>query len=331
VTAPLPGVPRGTLIGCLAAVWLLWGSVYLGIRLVIDEVDPFQAMAQRFLVAGLLLTIVVLVRRGPGGMRVTRRELGALVLTGVLLLGLGNGLQALGQVEGLPSGIAALVIACVPAWAVVLRAVTGDRPPLMTWVGVTVGFAGLVVLVVLGGGSSGSVPLTGVLLCAAASLCWTVGAHLQGVLRLPRDLIAIAAYQQLVAACCSALLAAATGERLSVDYSERGWVALGYLVVACSIVAFLAFAWLLSHVPLSLTATHAYVNPVVAVLLGWLVLGEPVGLPVLLGGSVVVGAVVLIVLAERPATRGTRVAVAPPPSVPAPTHGAPVTPLTPRG
>jgi len=311
------------LVACLAAVWVLWGSVYLGIRLVINEVDPFQAMAQRFLVAGLLLTVVVVVRRGPAGMRVSRRELGALVLTGVLLLGLGNGLQALGQVEGLPSGVAALVIACVPAWAVLLRAVTGDRPPLMTWAGVVVGFVGLVVLVVLGGGSGGTIPLLGVLLCVVASLCWTVGGHLQGVLRLPRDLVTIAAYQQLVAACCSALLAVVSGERLDVGYSPRGWAALGYLVVACSIVAFLAFAWLLTHVPLSLTATHAYVNPVVAVLLGWLVLGEPVGLPVLLGGSVVVGAVVLIVLAERPPGARRSAAVR--------QEAAAVTPITPRG
>ena len=173
------------------------------------------------------------------------------------------------------------------------------------------------------GGSGGTIPLLGVLLCVVASLCWTVGGHLQGVLRLPRDLVTIAAYQQLVAACCSALLALVSGERLDVGYSPRGWAALGYLVVACSIVAFLAFAWLLTHVPLSLTATHAYVNPVVAVLLGWLVLGEPVGLPVLLGGSVVVGAVVLIVLAERPPGAGRSSTVL--------QEVVAVTPITPRG
>jgi drug/metabolite transporter (DMT)-like permease len=299
VTTSAPAVSRGLLVACLGAVWVLWGSVYLAIRLVIEEADPFQAMAQRFLVAGLLLGAVVVVRRGPVGLRVTRRELGSLVLTGVLLLGLGNGLQALGQVTGLPSGIAALVIACVPAWAVVLRSVTGDRPPPVTWLGVAVGLAGLVVLVVLGH-DAGRMPVAGVLLCLAASLCWTVGAYLQGVLRMPRDLFVVAAYQQLVAAGCSAVLAVASRERLSIDYSLRGWVALSYLVVACSIAAFLAFAWLLSHVPLSLTATHAYVNPVVAVLLGWLVLREPIGAPVVVGGSIVVIAVLLIIRAERP-------------------------------
>lgn len=301
MNTPAPGAPRGTVAACLVAVWVLWGSVYLAIRLVIEDVDPFQAMAQRFLVAGLVLGAVVLVRRGPGGLRVTRRELLSLVVTGVLLLGLGNGLQALAQVEHLPSGIAALVVACVPAWAVLVRVATGDRPSPLTWLGVVVGLAGLVVLVVLGGGGEGGgVPLVGVSLCVAASVAWTIGGYLQGVLAIPRDVVTVAAYQQLVAAGCSAVLAVATGEHFSVAYSGRGWFALAYLVGACSVVAFLAFAWLLRHVPLSLTATHAYVNPVVAVLLGWVVLAEPIGPPVLFGGGIVVGAVVLLVMAERP-------------------------------
>jgi drug/metabolite transporter (DMT)-like permease len=319
---------------CLGLVWVLWGSVYLAIRLVIEDVAPFQAMAQRFLIAGLLLAGVVVLRRSPRALRVTRRELLTLVLTGVLLLGLGNGLQALAQVKGVPSGIAALIIACVPAWAVLVRFVTGDRPSAVTWLGVAVGFSGVVLLVLLGRGTGGAIPIVGVVLCVGSSLAWTVGGFLQGVLRLPRDLLTVAAYQQLVAAVCSAALAAAMGERFSIDYSARGWFALAYLVLACSIVAFLAFAWLLTHVPLSLTATHAYVNPVVAVFLGWLVLGEPIGLPVLVGGGVVVGAVVLIVLAERPRA-GTADGVPGDVSVPRPVIDVAgvgdVTRLTPRG
>jgi drug/metabolite transporter (DMT)-like permease len=321
-------------IACLAAVWVLWGSVYLGIRLVIEDVAPFQAMAQRFLIAGVILAVIVAIRRSPGALRVTWPELLSLVLTGVLLLGLGNGLQALAQVDGVPSGIAALIVACVPAWAVLVRFVTGDRPPAVTWLGVAVGFSGVLVLVLLGRGTGSAVPLVGVWLCVGASLAWTVGGYLQGFLPLPRDVVTVAAYQQLVAAACSGTLAAVTGERFSIDYSPRGWFALAYLVLACSIVAFLAFAWLLVHVPLSLTATHAYVNPVVAVLLGWLVLGEPIGLPVVVGGGVVVSAVVLIVLAERPragTADGVPADVAVPRPARDPARPADVTRLTPRG
>ena len=294
-----PGTSRATVGFCLALVWVLWGSIYLAIRLVVDEVDPFQAMAQRFLVAGVILTIIVVVRRGWAGMRVTSSQLGVLVLTGVLLLGLGNGFQALAQVRGLASGVAALVVAAFPAWAVLLRLVTGDRPSPLTLVGVLVGFVGLVLLVVLGRGLSGTMPLVAVVLCLGSSIAWTIGSFLQGRLDLPKDVVTIAAYQQLVAAVCSTLLALGTREQFSIDYSARAWFAMGYMVVACSIVAFLAFAWLLTHVPLSLTATHAYANPVVAVALGWLVLSEPVGLPILVGGSLVVGSVAMIVNAER--------------------------------
>ncbi|MDR7254256.1 drug/metabolite transporter (DMT)-like permease [Nocardioides sp. BE266] len=283
-------------------MWVLWGSVYLAIRLVVEEVDPFQAMAQRFLLAGTILSIVVLVRRGWRGLKVTRLQLVGLVVTGVLLLGLGNGFQALAQVEGLPSGVAALIVASVPAWAVILRACTGDRPSSATVVGVAVGFSGLVLLVALGRGMGGALPVVGVVLCLGSSIAWTIGAWLQGRLSLPDDIFAIAAYQQLIAALCSASLAVASGEHLSTDYTARGWFGLAYLVVACSIVGFLAFAWLLTHVPLSLTATHAYVNPVVAVLLGWLVLGEPITVAVSVGGAVVVAAVVVIVTAENRAT-----------------------------
>jgi drug/metabolite transporter (DMT)-like permease len=294
-----PGTNRTTVALCLAAVWILWGSVYLAIRLVVDEVDPFQAMAQRFLLAGLILAAIVVVRRGWSGLRVTQSQLLALAVTGVLLLGLGNGFQALAQVEGLPSGVAALVVAAVPAWAVLLRMATGDRPAGLTLVGVAVGFGGLVLLVALGQGMGGQMPLVGVALCLGSSIAWAVGSFLQGTLRLPKDVFTIAAYQQLVAATCSCVLAIGAGERFSIDYSPRAWFALGYLVLAVSIVGFLAFAWLLTHVPLSLTATHAYVNPVVALGLGWLVLAEPLTLSVVVGGGIVIGSVVLIVTAER--------------------------------
>ncbi|MBM7517169.1 EamA family transporter [Nocardioides nitrophenolicus] len=294
---------RGPLALCLAAVWLLWGSVYLAIRLVVREVDPFQAMAQRYVVAGLILVAVAVLRGGWAALRVSRAEALGLVVTGVLLVSLGNGFQALAQVGGLPSGVAALIVATVPAWAVVLRLATGDRPPAATLCGVAVGFAGLVALVGLGQGAGGEVPLLAAACCLAGSLSFTVGSFLQGRMTMPTDIVTVAAYQQLVAACSSTVLAVAAGERVSVDYSGSGWFAMAWLVLACSVSAFLAFAWLLAHVPLSLTATHAYVNPVVAVLLGWLVLAEPLGAGVLVGGGAVVAAVVLIIASEQSARR----------------------------
>lgn len=282
----------------LAIVYVLWGSIYLGIRLVINEVDVFQAMAQRFAAAGAILVLFVVIRRGWSGLRVTRRQAGSLVVLGIVMLGLGNGLQALGQHQGLPSGVTALVVAAVPLWAVLLRLCGGERPSGWTMVGVATGFGGLVVLVVLGQGVESAFPLVAVVLVVVASLSWTIGSYFQGRVDLPSDIFVIAAYQQCVAAACSVTLALGAGETFSMDYSARAWAALAYLIVFCSIVSFVAFAWLLRHAPLSLVATHAYVNPVVAVLLGWWVLGEPIGLAVVVGGGIVLASVVVVVTAE---------------------------------
>jgi drug/metabolite transporter (DMT)-like permease len=294
-----PGTSRVTLVVALAAVYVIWGSVYLAIRLVIDEVDVFQAMAQRFLLAAVIIGVVLVVRGGWRRLRIDRRQVPALVLTGVLLLGLGNGLQALGQVKGLPSGVTALVVALVPIWVGLLRAATGDRPSRLTVVGIVTGFAGLVVLVVLGRGAGDDFPLVGVALVVGSSLAWTVGGYLQGRFALPRDIFVTSMYQQGVAAVCSLVLAVGSRETFSVDYTARGWAAMAYLVVVCSILGFTAFAWLLTHAPLSLVSTHAYVNPVVAVLLGWAVLSEPISLAIVVGGGIVVASVVLIVSSER--------------------------------
>lgn len=240
-----PGTNRAAVAARLVVVWVLWGSVYLGIRLVIDDVAPFQAMAQRFLLAGVLLVVLVVARRGLPGLLVTRRQLWWPVITGTLLVGLGNGLQALAQVEGLPSGVTALVVAAVPARAVLLRFALGERPAAATIVGVALGFVGLVTLVVLGQDAGGAMPVLGVALCMGSSLTWTVGSYLQGVVNLAHDVFVIAAYQQLVACVCATILTAAGGEHVSFAYSPRGWFALFYLVIACCcVVAVLAFAWL---------------------------------------------------------------------------------------
>lgn len=224
------------------AVWVLWGSVYLGLREVVTEVDRFQAMAQRFLVAGTLLGGLVVLRRGWRGLRLTRQEFGALVLTGVLLLGMGNGLQSLALVVGLPTGMAALLVAAVPTWAVLLGLAAGIRPSRATIVGVVIGFTGLVVLVQAQSGGNVSTPRLGIAISLCASVSWAIGSFVLKRLRLPSDVVVIAAYQQVVAAGCSASLAVVSGESFSMEYSTRAWAAMAHLVFACSVVAYMAFA-----------------------------------------------------------------------------------------
>jgi drug/metabolite transporter (DMT)-like permease len=211
---------------------------------------------------------------------------------------LGNGVVALGESLGVTSGYAALLIAVAPLAIVVFRTVEHDRPRPMTLVGVLTGFLGLAVLVLLGR-HAGGVPVGPALLVLGAGTCWALGSYLQPRLWLPGDPFVIAAYEMLTGGLFLTVAGLGTGQHWTLDYSARTWVALGYLVVFGSVVAFSSYVWLVANAPISLVATYAYVNPVIAVLLGHLVLGEQVTAVVVVGGAIVVGSVAVVITAER--------------------------------
>ncbi|GAB3950021.1 hypothetical protein GCM10027614_49760 [Micromonospora vulcania] len=234
------------------------------------------------------------------------RQLASAALIGVLLLAGGNGLVVLAESGppgvALPSGIAALLVATVPLLVVLLRSSTGDRPPLWTFAGVTLGFAGLVLLVLPTGGAD-AVPLVGALTVVAGAVSWSVGSFLSRRIRMPDDPFVATVYEMVAGALVLAVVAAARGELSDfhpAQVTARSWLALGYLMVAGSLVAFTAYVWLLHNAPISLVSTYAYVNPAVAVALGALLLAEPVTMQVLLGGAVIVAGVALVVSTERP-------------------------------
>lgn len=304
------GMPnRSALIWmALAIVYVVWGSTYLGIRITVETLPPLLSAAARFVVAAGVLVLVLRIRRGAGGLRVNRRQLGSAALVGVLLLAGGNGLVVLAE-SGPPSiavssGVAALLVAIVPLLVVLLRTGTGDRPRLPTVLGVSVGFGGLVLLVLPTGGA-GAAPIVGALIVVGASVSWSVGSFLSGRLDMPEDPFVATVYEMLAGSAALLVLGVARGESRGLDLaavSTRSWLALGYLAVAGSLVAFTAYVWLLHHAPISLVSTYAYVNPVVAVTLGALLLAEPVTGQVLLGGAVIVVGVALVVSTERPRT-----------------------------
>ncbi|MEH0936860.1 EamA family transporter [Micromonospora psammae] len=299
----------------LLLVYVLWGSTYLGIRIAVESLPPLASAAARFATAGLVLAVVLRLRRGPGALRVDRRQLASAALVGALLLAGGNGLVVLAESgppgTAVPSGVAALLVATVPLLVVLLRTATGDRPRAWTFAGVTLGFLGLVLLV-LPTGDSAAVPLAGALTVVAAATSWSVGSFLSGRLRMPADPFVATVYEMVAGAAVLLLLALGRDELRGFSPAEvtaRSWAALAYLMVAGSLVAFTAYVWLLHHAPISLVSTYAYVNPVVAVALGALLVAEPVTVPVLLGGAVIVAGVALVVTTERPrrATAGTTV------------------------
>lgn len=290
----------------LIVVYLLWGSTYLGIRIAVETLPPLTSAALRFVVAGAVLAVVLRLRRGPGALRVERRQLASAALIGALLLAGGNGLVVLAESGppgvALPSGIAALLVATVPLLVVLLRSAAGDRPPVWTFAGVTLGFVGLVLLVLPAGGSD-AVPLVGALTVVAGAVSWSVGSFLSGKIRMPADPFVATVYEMVAGALVLAVVAVGRGELRDfhpAEVSTRSWLALGYLMVAGSLVAFTAYVWLLHNAPISLVSTYAYVNPAVAVALGALLVAEPVTPQVLLGGAVIVAGVALVVTMERP-------------------------------
>ncbi|EWM66854.1 transporter, EamA family [Micromonospora sp. M42] len=239
----------------LVLVYLLWGSTYLGIRVAVESLPPLISAAMRFAGAAVVLAVVLRLRRGPGALRVPVRRVGSAALIGVLLLAGGNGLVVLAESgpagTAVPSGVAALLVATVPLLVVVLRTVGGDRPRPWTFLGVALGFAGLVVLVLPRDGVDG-VPVAGALTVVAAATSWSVGSYLSGRIRMPADPFVATVYEMLAGAAVLALVGVARGELRGFSFAEvtgRSWAALAYLMVAGSLVAFTAYVWLLAHAP----------------------------------------------------------------------------------
>jgi drug/metabolite transporter (DMT)-like permease len=293
----------------LSIVYVVWGSTYLAIAVAVETMPPLTSLGTRFLAASAVLGLALVLRRGPRALAVPWPELRGAVIVGALLLGVGIGVLALAE-QHVPSGVAALIVAIMPLWVVILRAVTGDRPPLVTWLGVAVGIAGVAVLVSAGSAGTSSDAAAAQrtfwsVAMLASTACWAFGSFLQPKIRTPRDPLLMSFYEMLTGGIALTAAGLLRGEHVAdlAHASARSWWGWAYLVVVGSLFAYTAYVWLVGHAPLSLVATYAYVNPVVAVLLGWWILGEQVSVGLLLGGAIVVAGVMLVVSAERMARR----------------------------
>lgn len=293
------GAPFGLVLTALMIVYLVWGSTYLGIAIVVEEAPPMVSMGLRYTAAGVALGAVLSLRGGPARLRLSGRQALGVGFLAVMLPVLGNGMVSVAENLGAPSGVTGLLIAAAPLMIVLFRLAERDQPRPLTLIGVLVGFVGLTVLVLQGGATAGF-PLGPALLVLFASTCWALGSYLQPRLWLPRNVFVITAYEMLFGGLILIAMGLATGEQFTGDYSARTWSALAYLTVFGSVVSFTAYVWLLANASISLVATFAYVNPVVAVGLGWLVLSETVTSAVLVGGGIVIASVALVIAAERP-------------------------------
>jgi drug/metabolite transporter (DMT)-like permease len=283
----------------LGTVYLVWGSTYLGIRVVVETMPPMLGAAARFVTAGALLLAVLAARRGPAAVRPTREQLRSALVVGSLLMG-ANAVISVAE-TAVPSGLAALLVASVPLWVILLRRASGDRPAPATIAAVLVGFAG-VALLLRPGEQSGDATVLGLLTVLAGAAMWASGAFTSTRIRLPGDPLVSTGWQMLLGGLACAVGGLARGELATVDpaaFSTRSIVALAYLVVFGSWVAFTAFAWLLQNAPISRVATYAFVNPVVAIVLGALVLDEVVTPVTLVGAAIIVVTVALVVRIEN--------------------------------
>ena len=288
--------PLGRLLVAFAAVYVLWGSTYLGIRISMETLPPFFTQGVRFMTAGAVMYAWA---RRKGSPRLSRREWGGGAVAGVLLFVCGTGGVVWAE-RLIPSGVTALIVATEPSSFVLIESVRRRRLPRGSILaGIALGAAGLAILVGPGdllGGERFAV--SALLVLVAGTFCWAGGSLYSRGSRLPESPWMATAVTLVCGGAGLALVGALSGELARFDpaaVSARSLLATAYLFVFGSLVGFSAYLWLLRNTTVARVSTYAYVNPVVAVVLGWAIVGEPLTARVALATAVIVGAVAWII------------------------------------
>ena len=301
-TEPFQGDRRastGAIWAALGAVYIVWGSTYLAIRVTVRTIPPLLSASTRYLVAGVLLYVWAVRRGDRAGDRPRAIHWRSAAVIGAVMLFGGNGLVSLAE-QTVPSSLAALLIASVPLWMVVIRlGLLRERSRWLEVAGLLLGFGGIALLVdPFGGGGADPV---GVGLLLVAALSWAGGSLYARRASLPARPLVGTGMEMIVGGLVCLIVAAAAGEFADLELARislPSLLGLGYLIVFGSWVGFAAYVWLLRAARTSLVSTYAYINPVVAVFLGWAILGEAISLRTLIAGGVVLAAVALIVSAQ---------------------------------
>ncbi|MEO8192606.1 MAG: EamA family transporter [Gemmatimonadales bacterium] len=299
------GASRSRIIAAFAAIYLVWGSTYLGIRFAIETIPPFLMGGVRFMLAGAVLYAWARVRSGEKPTALQWRN--ATIIGAFLILG-GNG-AVMWSEQFVPSGIAALLVAILPFWIVVIDWLSpgGERPTTGVIVGLVAGLIGIVVLIgpsalhpmTASGGGRGM--LKGAPVLMLGSLSWAIGSIYSRHAILPKSALLATAMEMFSGGALLLALAFITGEPMRFDpaaVSARSIAGFIYLTTIGSLVGFTAYIWLLKVQPASRVSTYAYVNPVVAVFLGWAFADEALSLRTAVAAAIIIGAVVLVTTAR---------------------------------
>src|SRR5882724_7949173 len=295
VIVPAPArANRAAVVFSFLSIYLIWGSTYLAIRYAVETIPPLYTAGLRHLIAGTILLVWCLAKR----LRPTWAQVRASIIIGVFFFLMGHGTLHWAE-QKVPSGLASLLIASEPIWVFLLTAIAARRWRLNATLlaGILLGFGGVGLLMGRSALNSGPGVFVGSLAVLLGAFAWSVGivysrrSHLSGHPLLLSALSLLAGSLQLL------LVGTAFREYRGFSFASvtlRSWLALGYLIIFGSVVAFTAYNWLLEHYSPTLVATHTYVNPIVAVLFGWLFAGEAVTFNVLLSAALVIGAVMLV-------------------------------------
>jgi drug/metabolite transporter (DMT)-like permease len=290
----------------MVTVYLVWGSTYLAIRFAIETLPPFLMAATRFLIAGAIL---YLIRRGQGDAIPSRVEWRSASIIGILLLVGGNGGVVWAE-QRVPSGVTALIVGIAPLWMVLIDLLhpAGRRPGHWAILGLVLGFIGLSVLIgpsqIAGHGEN--IDLIGAIVIILAALFWAIGSLYSRQAKLPSSPLLGTAMEMLAGGAGLILLGFLTGEFKQLNLaavSIRSIAGMTYLIVFGSWIGLSSYTWLLRVAPTPLVFTYAYVNPVVAVLLGHFIASEPLTFQIMIAAMIVVGSVVLITVNQQASFR----------------------------
>src|SRR4249919_2326832 len=287
---------RSRIIVAFALLYVLWGSTYLAMRVIGRDMPPYVAGTVRYLIGGpIMLAVCALMGRK---ISLTRRDLGRLLVISILLLSTGN-IGVLWGEEYVPSGLASLIVALVPIWVVMIEAwvFRAGRMTAKGLLGLAVGIVGLLVLLwprISSGSHLGRLELLGCAILATGSFFWALGSVFSHRFNLTVDVFASAAWQMTLGGLVNGAVALLTGQFQKTHWTTAALGNIGYLVVFGSWIGYSAYIYLLEHVPTPKVATYAYVNPIVAVFLGWLILQEHVDIFMLVGTVIIIASVWLV-------------------------------------
>ena len=280
----------------LGIIYFVWASTYVGTAFVVEEIDPYTGSGFRFMTAGMLIILFVIITKGPRALKINKKQGINAMFIGFILIGLASPLLGV-SAQHISSGLIALLVAMTPIFIAILRFIFGDIPSLKTILGIVVGFGGVIIVLVIPTVENNLF----IIICLISNVIWAIGSFWSQRIELPESPLTTAAIQTFFGGICAILIGIFRGEDTSTFFNaseSETWIAFLYISVMGAI-AYSAYAFLLVNTPISLVATHAFVNPIVALFLGNLLRNEKISTSIIVSATVVVCGIALVVLGEK--------------------------------